>query len=341
MKIKNIVLSTIAFAATGAAYAIPFTTETLDAMGVDYAYTNILAPEQIESEELLPYGNFDKWYVRNITESKLLGGGTKTLYEVAPNGSTSEAKAYVNMGGSPWATSNVLAKPAGIVKTNTSVYKEARAGHGSCAKLYTHLESVKVLGMVDIEVLAAGSLFLGQMMEPVNSAKNPYSKMNLGIKFTKRPKAIEFDYKTKIVGTSTRIKKGVGSRTSVAGMDKAECVLFLQKRWEDEKGNIYATRVGTMVQRFDKSTANWVNNAKFTIHYGDITKQSFYNSDMALNSTRYAKNSKGKLVPVQEKNWDGNATPTHINLQFSSSHGGAYVGTVGNTLWLDNVRMVY
>ncbi len=35
-----------------------------------------------------------------------------------------ENKAYKNMGGSPWATSNVMARVAGITKTNTSVFPE-------------------------------------------------------------------------------------------------------------------------------------------------------------------------------------------------------------------------
>ena len=52
--------------------------------------------------------------------------------------------------------------------------------------------------------------------------------------------------------------------------------------------------------------------------------------------------SKGKSVLVKETGWaDADATPTHIVLQFSSSHGGAYVGTVGNTFWVDNVGLVY
>ena len=56
----------------------------------------------------------------------------------------------------------------------------------------------------------------------------------------------------------------------------------------------------------------------------------------------YAKNSKGKLVPVEEEGWaDADETPTHIIVKFDSSHGGAYIGTVGNTLWVDNVRLVY
>jgi hypothetical protein len=58
--------------------------------------------------------------------------------------------------------------------------------------------------------------------------------------------------------------------------------------------------------------------------------------------TKYTQNSKGKMVKVIEEGW-GKAedTPTHLILQFDSSHGGAYIGSPGNTLWIDNVRMVY
>ena len=63
---------------------------------------------------------------------------------------------------------------------------------------------------------------------------------------------------------------------------------------------------------------------------------------MGLRSHDYARNSKGKNVLVKETGWaPADATPTHIVLQFSSSHGGAYVGTVGNTFWVDNVGLVY
>lgn len=62
------------------------------------------------------------------------------------------------MGGSPWGTSNVMAKVAGITKTNTSVFKEKR-GNGFCARLETRIESVKVFGIVNIAVLASGSIF--------------------------------------------------------------------------------------------------------------------------------------------------------------------------------------
>ena len=88
-----------------------------------------------------------------------------------------------------------------------------------------------------------------------------------------------------------------------------------------------------------------MNNAQFEIQYGDITKQPGYKSYMGLitgDDTKYCLNSKGKMVPVKEVGWaDANETPTHMVLQFDSSYGGAYVGAVGTTLWVDNVRVVY
>ena len=132
---------------------------------------------------------------------------------------------------------------------------------------------------------------------------------------------------------------------TVAGIDMCDCICLLQKRWEDAKGNLYAKRVGTMVVRFAKTTNGWVENASFPIHYGDISHQPFYKPYMALLSgddTKWAKNSKGKMVPVKEVGWaHADDTPTHLILQFDSSHGGAYIGSVGNTLWIDNVRMAY
>ena len=57
-----------------------------------------------------------------------------------------------------------MAKVVGIVKTNNSVYRDKR-DNGYCARLETHIESVKVLGMVNITVLAAGSIYLVQSLQ--------------------------------------------------------------------------------------------------------------------------------------------------------------------------------
>lgn len=294
-------------------------------------------------EEYLPYGNMNSWTIRHIKESGVIGGDTKTLYEVGPNRTITGNKPYVNGGGSPWGTSNVMAKVMGVVKTNNSVYRD-KHGSGYCAKLETHIEKVRVLGLMNMKVLAAGSLFLGDMKEPITGTKDGPKAMNNGIHFTKRPKAVRFDYMFKAAGTANRVKQnGFSSGKTVAGKDYAVCVLFLQKRTEDAKGNITAKRVGTMVVRYGKSTGGWVNGATYEILYGDIRNNPHYDaSTMGLRSTDYARNSKGKSVLIKETGWaSADETPTHMILQFSSSHGGAYIGSPGNTLWVDNIRMVY
>ena len=292
---------------------------------------------------LLPYGDMNRWTVRKIHESAVLGGNVKTLYAIGPNRTIDGNKPYVNGGGSPWATSNVMAKVMGIVKTNNCVYRE-RHGNGYCAKLTTHIEKAKVLGMFNINVLAAGSIYLGAMREPISGTKDGVKAMNCGIRFNQRPKALKFDYKVQVANSPNRIKlSGPGRKQTIAGKDCAVAVLLLQKRTEDSKGNITAKRVGTMVVKYNKSTGGWINNATYNIMYGDIRNNSHYDaSTMKLRSSDYALNSKGKSVLVKETGWAAaNETPTHMILQFASSHGGAYIGSPGNTLWIDNVRLVY
>ena len=122
--------------------------------------------------ELIPFGNMDQWVDRQIKESAIIGGSTKHVYAIGPTTVIKGDEAYKNMGGSPWATSNVMAKVAGVTKTNTSVFPERR-GNGYCARLDTRMESVKVFGLVNITVLAAGSVFTGSVHEPIKGTKNP------------------------------------------------------------------------------------------------------------------------------------------------------------------------
>jgi hypothetical protein len=144
---------------------------------------------------------------------------------------------------------------------------------------------------------------------------------------------------------NTRVKSsGLGSKKTLQGRDNAEVYVLLQKRWEDENGNIYANRVGTGRERYSKSIP-WTKNHQLAIHYGDITKKSFYKSYMGLldgNKAYYAKNSKGKMVPVHEIGWaDENETPTHVLVMASSGCGEPYVGTEGITLYIDNIAFGY
>ena len=301
--------------------------------------------EGVTSENVVPfaYGDMDNWIVREIHESGIIGGNTKWLYELGPSDTIVGNTAFRNMGGSPWATSNVMAKVAGVVKTNTSVFPEKR-GDGMCARMETRYESVKVFGLVDIEVIAAGSVFLGTVHEPIKGTKNPQAMLQSGVPFSKKPKALRFDYKVKAAPEKNRVRStGFSRKSTVAGQDSLAVILLLQKRWEDAEGNVYSKRVGTMVQRYTESTPDWVNDATYPILYGNITSKPEYKPYMRIQvEERYTLNSKGKSVPIQEVGWaEPGEAPTHMVLQFTSSHGGAYIGSPGNTFWIDNVELIY
>lgn len=302
---------------------------------------NAVSAQRVEK---IPFGDMDRWQTRIVKESFLLGGDKKKLYDIAPTAVKEGEVTYKRNNISPWASSNVLASPAGIVKTSTSVFPEKR-GDGYCARLEVREERCKALGIVNIVVVASGSVFLGGMQEPVKSAKNPMSKLDQGIPFTERPIAIEFDYKTK---RHHQIYKATGSPkiSKLAGTDNAEVMLLLIRRWEDSEGNVYAKRVGTAIEKFGKDVLQWVNDYQIPVHYGDITKEPFFKSYMGLINTSanpyYTKNSKGEMVPVKEVGWaDANEKPTHMILKISSSDLGPYVGTVGSTFWVDNVELIY
>lgn len=292
------------------------------------------------TKEPIRFGDFSNWVTRDITESKVIGGKHKTLYEIGPKAKITGNKPYYNMGGSPWATSNVYAKVAGVVKGSNAVSPATINGNTVC-KVEAKMEHVKALGIVNMDVMVAGTIFLGKLSEPVTSTKAPFSKMEMGIPYTKRPKALVFDYKVDMPNVNTRVRStGLGPKKTLQGRDNAEVYVLLQRRWEDEKGNLYAKRVGTGRERYSRSIP-WTKNHELPIHYGDITKASFYKPWMGLLSGEkayYAYNSKGKLVKVQEVGWDSaDAKPTHVLVMLSSSCGEPFVGTEGITLYVDNV----
>ena len=47
--------------------------------------------------DLIKYADFENWVTRNITESKLLGGNTKKVYEIAPEMVIDGNKVYFTM----------------------------------------------------------------------------------------------------------------------------------------------------------------------------------------------------------------------------------------------------
>lgn len=289
--------------------------------------------------EKIRFGDMSNWVTREISESKIIGGKTKTIYAIGPTASLKGNTAYTPKGGSPWATSNVYAKVSGVTKASNTV-SPAVVGGNKMAKLETKMEHVKALGIINLDVIATGTIFLGKVREPISSTKSPYSKMEMGIPYTKRPKALVYDYKVEMPNVNTRVKAtGFGAKKTLQGRDQAEVYVLLQKRWEDEKGNIHALRVGTGRERYAKSVP-LTKGHQLPIHYGDITRKPFYKSWMGLingSKAYHAYNSKGKLVPVIEEGWaDANETPTHVLVMASTTCGEAYIGTEGLTMYVDN-----
>lgn len=292
----------------------------------------------------IKYGDFQNWVTRTIKESAVIGGKTKTIYAIGPTKSINGNSPYTPQGGSPWASSNVYAKVMGVSKASGTVIPVIKNG-SKVACCMTVLEKVKAAGIINMDVMVAGSIFLGRVYEPIKSPKGPFGKMEMGIPFTGRPKALVYDFSVEMPNVNNKIKAtGFGAKKSIAGRDQAEVYILLQRRWEDAKGNIYAHRVGTGRERYSSSRP-WQKAHRLPVQYGDISSKPGYKSWMGLLSGEkayYARNSKGKLVPVQEIGWDPEGTaPTHMLVMASSSCGTPYVGTEGIKLYIDNIGLEY
>ncbi len=290
-------------------------------------------------------GRFDRWCMREVKESGIIGGQTKYLYEFYGNQDTlvTGKTPFKAPDGYLWRTNNVIAIVAGVVKTNNTVYPEKR-GDGYCARIETHIEEVKALGIVNMDVTCQGALLVGVLPEPITTTKDPMSKVLYGVPFTGSPKALKMDIKADV---GHEVIRGTGfSKLKPMGYnDYAEITVILQKRWEDEDGNVHALRVGTGIERIMNDIPEWKNGHTVKVHYGDITGEPFYRDYMNLKTdpeTAYhALNSKGKNVIIQEDGWAEPGTePTHMMIHFISSCGNAFYGGVGNTLWVDNVQVV-
>ena len=288
--------------------------------------------------ENIRYGNFENWTVRYIKESAIIGGETKTHYVIGPRDTIRANKPY-SYNKTIWASSNAYAVVAGVSKVTCTVSPD-KGPHGTCAKLETKMVECTAIGVINIKVLAQGSIFWGKILEPINSTNKPYSHMDWGIPFTKKPKALVFDYKS-VVPNTGKIYKG---KNLVDGKDPETVMLILQHRWEDEDGNIHAKRVGTAFYRIEKSSGKWIDGFRIPVIYGDARKSPGYKDYMGLiqgDQSLYTRNSKGQSKPILEE-WGGpDDSVTHAVLSFTSGSSGAYCGALGNILWLDNIKLEY
>lgn len=290
--------------------------------------------------EPIKYGDMENWVTRHITESVVIGGKQREVYAIAPTQIVDGNDPYKPMGNSPWATSNVYAKVSGITKASNAVFPHIRVAGDTCAKLCTQLETVKVLGLINMKVLVTGTIFLGEMLEPISGTKDPLKKMVMGIPYSKRPSCLKLDYMVDVPLGNTRIKSsGFGGRKTIEGRDSAVVFVMLQRRWETPDGRVHAKRVATGGEVFGESVP-WQKDHEIPLIYGDCSQSEELKwLDLRNGERAYCtRNSHGKIVPIEEEGWDDpGAQPTHVIVLMSSGNDEPYVGTLGLTLYVDNI----
>lgn len=295
---------------------------------------SVLMPARAQKLEPVPYGDFEQWAVRHIRESAVLGGNVRTLYVVGPEETIDKNQAY-DYSRTIWASSNAYARVMGVTKTSVTMEPD-KGPTGTCARLTTRFASCRVAGLVEIKVLATGALYWGKMLEPITGVKDPYSFMDWGIPFTRRPSALVLDCKAQLPNTGLLTKGTTFRQKEFPGEDPCRISLILQKRWEDASGQIHALRVGT-ASRLIHQSMDWVEGLRVPVVYGD-THGELLQGEQAL----YTVNSKGKSTPILEEGWAAAETPpTHAVLMITAGSQGAFTGALGNTLWVDNICLEY
>jgi hypothetical protein len=198
------------------------------------------------------------------------------------------------------------------------------------------LETVSAIG-IDFKALATGSIFTGKMIDVVGmkQSNDPNSAIDMGVPFTGRPSALLLDYKALIQNATAVYAPAKTKVKEVAGRDKGHITLILQHRWE-ENGHVYAYRVGTAVQYINQTT-DWQNDFRLPIVYGEEGKAS-----KELSNNRHkTHNSKGQMVCIEEVDYRGDMAPTHLIIQISAGSMPPFTGCPGNTIWVDNIKLVY
>ena len=288
------------------------------------SYSQSTDPSRIAQD-----GKLDDWTILEIKESSVIGGNTKDLYKLSGN--------------NIFAPCNIMAQVMGIVKVSNTLFPEAR-NNGYCVRMVNAIESIKVFGFINLDVMVQGTLLTGVFEEPVKDSQNTYATVDCGVPYTGHPKALEYDYKA-ISGNEILRSTGFSAQKKL-GIPDYPCVkVLLQRREEHPDGSVTAQRVGTGFKLFKESTSDWVNGDRTPIRYGDLSSDSELKGfGMGLKRGKdafYCRNSAGKLVPIEEVGWaDEGTEPTHLIIWISSSSGEAFHGGPGNTLWVDNIKLI-
>ena len=291
--------------------------------------------------EPIPYGDMDQWQVRYVKESKIMGDQTKILYALAPNDTIKQNQAYQPIEGNPWGSSATYAKFMGIETGMEGSVTPEKRGYGYCCKLQNILANIKLF---DMHAMVSGTIYMGKALEPlgIGAKSRPYTAIDFGVPFTQHPIALQLDYKAFISESDSLITTERNRPERVPGHDCAVIYIYLQHRWEDpETGEIFARRVATAYEAICESITEWENEHEIPIRWGNITNDMDFQPYEDLNQIKMmARNSEGKMMKIKEVGWSLDE-PTHMIMYISSSNAGVFRACEGNTLWVDNLRLIY
>ena len=94
---------------------------------------------------------------------------------------------------------------------------------------------------------------------------------------------MQFDYKSD-VGHETVRGTGFSKLKPLGVPDYAQITCILQKRWEDEDGEVHALRVATGIKLITESVSEWQNGYRIEFRYGDITSEADFQPYMGLKN---------------------------------------------------------
>jgi hypothetical protein len=179
---------------------------------------------------------------------------------------------------------------------------------------YAKMESVAAPALVR---MAAATIFIGKFTDGFPSVSDPRSNITLGTPFSARPLSFSFSY-TYQPGPNNEDENG----DPLSYGDQCDVYLFLENR-DGSK----VKRVGTAWFRSGMTVSEW-SRENITIKYGPLEASDPWFA--------YAQ-------PIEGEAWgDGTETVTHITILATSSfEGDFFKGSIGSTLELDDIELVY
>ncbi len=214
---------------------------------------------------------------------------------------------YYQIGSGPndtvWCTGN-----EGVVTMGQANTLPLFTGNDTVAELTTL--KLGFLAQLVGQGIAAGSLFTGTF--ELNLA-NPPESPRFGTPFIARPKSFSVMFRY-IPGE--QLTNGFGN--PIAGKDSVDIAVLLEDR-----SSLPWKRIATAWYRTDEATPEWTE-LKLPLFYGQPGNPAYYE------------------IPVNGTWGNGDETPTHISVIFSSSARGAFFeGAPGSELLLNNFQLYY